>query len=106
MLGVSRILLSSSSRDVAMRGFHTSARRMANSAPLPSRKPVGAFRSGLFGFLLGTAITGASVYSYLVGEYKASNELLTEDIYTLQASVTRLTNYVRNLEQRVQEKKK
>ena len=35
----------------------------------------------LFGFLFGTVLSGSAVYSYLVGEYKASNDLLTEDIY-------------------------
>jgi hypothetical protein len=104
MLGASRLLLSGSSK--AARTFHTSARRMADAAPLPAKRPLGAFRGGLFGFLLGTVLSGTAVYSYLLGEYKTSNELLTEDIYTLQASVTRLTSYVQNLEQRLQEKKK
>lgn len=35
----------------------------------------------LFGFLFGTVLSGSAVYSYLVAEYKASNDLLTEDIY-------------------------
>ena len=35
----------------------------------------------LFGFLLGSTLSGAGVYSYVVSEYKTSNELLTEDIY-------------------------
>jgi hypothetical protein len=35
----------------------------------------------LFGFLLGTAGTGAGMYYYVLDEYKVSNELLTEDIY-------------------------
>lgn len=103
MLGASRMLFRSS---VAARGFSTTSRRMADAAPLPARKPMGAFRGGLFGFLFGTVLSGSAVYSYLVSEYKTSNDLLTEDIYTLQASVTRLTNYVQNLETRIQEKKK
>jgi len=37
--------------------------------------------SRLFGFLLGTTLAGASVYYYILAEYKVSNELLTEDIY-------------------------
>jgi hypothetical protein len=35
----------------------------------------------LFGFLLGTAAAGAGMYYYVLGEYRVSNELLTEDIY-------------------------
>lgn len=35
----------------------------------------------LFGFLFGSVLAGGAVYSYVLQEYKASNELLTEDIY-------------------------
>lgn len=37
--------------------------------------------SRLFGFLFGCVLSGGAVYSYLVQEYKTSNDLLTEDIY-------------------------
>ncbi|RSL63493.1 hypothetical protein CEP53_004416 [Fusarium sp. AF-6] len=104
----SRVFISSS-RALAARGFHTSARRMADAAPLPARKPMGAFRGGssvsLFGFLLGSFLSGSAAYSYLLKEYKTANDLLTEDIYTLQASVTRLSNYVQALETKTQGKK-
>lgn len=33
------------------------------------------------GFLLGSSLAGAGVYSYLLKEYKLANELLTDDIY-------------------------
>jgi hypothetical protein len=39
------------------------------------------FTNSLFGFLLGSTLAGASVYYYILEEYKVSNELLTEDIY-------------------------
>ncbi|KAF3344981.1 hypothetical protein VdG2_07167 [Verticillium dahliae VDG2] len=66
----------------AARTFQTSATlRDAVATPLPARKPVGAFRGGLLGFFAGSSLAGAGVYSYLVKEYKLSNELLTEDIY-------------------------
>ena len=35
----------------------------------------------LFGFFMGSTLAGAGVYYYVLQEYKASNELLTEDIY-------------------------
>lgn len=35
----------------------------------------------LFGFFLGSTLAGGAVYYYAIQEYKASNELLTEDIY-------------------------
>ncbi|EHK26346.1 uncharacterized protein TRIVIDRAFT_35262 [Trichoderma virens Gv29-8] len=102
----SRILASGTRRALSSRSFHASARRMDDSAPLPARKPMGTFRGGLFGFLFGSVLGGGSVYSYVLQEYKASNELLTEDIYTLQASVTRLTNHVKVLEEKIQQKRK
>lgn len=35
----------------------------------------------IFGFLFGSVATGAGMYYYVMDEYRASNELLTEDIY-------------------------
>ncbi|KAK0383221.1 hypothetical protein NLU13_9134 [Sarocladium strictum] len=93
----SRIL---ASRLAGARSFHASARRMADAVPLPAKRPLGAFRGGLFGFLFGSVLSGGAVYSYLVQEYKTSNDLLTEDIYTLRQSVNSLTNYVQALEQK------
>lgn len=34
----------------------------------------------LFGFLLGSSVSGGAAYLYLLEEYKVSNELLTEDV--------------------------
>ncbi|CRK33711.1 hypothetical protein BN1708_019290, partial [Verticillium longisporum] len=70
-----------------------------------------------------SSLAGAGVYSYLVKEYKLSNELLTEDIYcpfthdmyaedhpadqvvssiqALQAAVQRVTVYVQTLEEKM-----
>ncbi|RMZ83309.1 hypothetical protein DV738_g1168, partial [Chaetothyriales sp. CBS 135597] len=72
----------------------------------PVKKPVGAFRAGLFGFLLGTTVAGASVYYYILEEYKVSNEVLSEDIFALQAAVQRTHAYVLELEKKLDEKKK
>ncbi|KAH9996938.1 hypothetical protein F4779DRAFT_606708 [Xylariaceae sp. FL0662B] len=89
--------ISSSTR--AARGFHSTARNLADdAAALPARKPVGAFRGGLFGFLLGSTLAGFSVYGYVLREYKASNELLSGDIYSLQATCHRLNSYCQALE--------
>ncbi|KAI2776058.1 hypothetical protein F4815DRAFT_368309 [Daldinia loculata] len=86
----------------ATRSFHATARTMADATtPLPVRKPVGAFRGGLFGFLLGSTLAGAGIYGYVIREYKASNELLTEDIYALQAACQRLNTYVEQLEEKM-----
>ncbi|KAL3418989.1 HIT zinc finger [Phlyctema vagabunda] len=91
----------------AIRSFQSSSSKLAELAtPLPVRKPVGAFRGGLFGFLLGSTLSGAGVYYYVLEEYKISNELLTEDIYSLQASVQRVHTYVQTLEEKLGELEK
>ncbi|KIV80177.1 hypothetical protein PV11_07697 [Exophiala sideris] len=90
----------------ASRSFQTSSRRFAETVAVPVKRPVGAFRGGLFGFLLGSTLAGASVYYYILEEYKVSNELLTEDIYALQAAVQRIHSYVTELENKVSQIKK
>ncbi|KAJ9164811.1 hypothetical protein NKR19_g1007 [Coniochaeta hoffmannii] len=89
----------------AARTFQTSARRCdtASTAPvLPARKPVGAFRGGLFGFFLGSTLAGSAVYYYVLQEYKTSNELLTGDIYALQHAVERVSKYLSTLEDKME----
>ncbi|KAI0457712.1 hypothetical protein F5B21DRAFT_462813 [Xylaria acuta] len=84
------------------RNFHATSRTLADAATaLPVRRPVGAFRGGLFGFLLGSTLAGGGVYGYTLRDYKASNELLTEDIYALQAACQRLNAYVKALEEKM-----
>jgi hypothetical protein len=46
------------------------------------------------------------MYYYVIDEYRVSNELLTEDIYALQAAVQRIEGYVRTLEEKVGSKRK
>lgn len=36
--------------------------------------------SRLFGFLTGAVVAGASVYYYVLGDYRVSNEMLNDDI--------------------------
>jgi len=95
-------------RQSPFRTFATSPRRLetvvAAPTPVPVKKPVGAFRGGLTGFLLGTVLSGAGMYYYVLQEYRVSNELLTEDIYNLQATVQRVEAYVKVLEDKVEKK--
>jgi len=68
------------------RSFHRSATIReaiaAGTVPnVPVKKPVGAFRGGIFGFLLGSTSAFAGLYYYVLDEYKFSNGILTEDIY-------------------------
>ncbi|KAH7110112.1 hypothetical protein B0J11DRAFT_544654 [Dendryphion nanum] len=98
-----------SSRPIA-RGFHTAQPLKAEAVVAPTvapvKKPVGAFRGGLFGFLLGATSAGAGMYYYVIDEYRISNELLTEDIYALQSAVQRIEGYVKTLEEKVGSKRK
>ncbi|KAK3207186.1 hypothetical protein GRF29_103g111173 [Pseudopithomyces chartarum] len=90
-----------------IRSFQTSsALRQEVVTAAPVRKPVGAFRGGLFGFLLGATTAGAGMYYYVIDEYRVSNELLTEDIYALQSAVQRIESYVKTLEEKVDVRKK
>jgi hypothetical protein len=57
------------------------------------RRPIGGFRGGLFGFILGVTLTGAVGYYYLLDEYHAASSLLLNSVEELQAS----TNRVRRL---------
>ncbi|SMR63709.1 unnamed protein product [Zymoseptoria tritici ST99CH_3D1] len=91
--------------NAARRNFQTSRRMMADVVVTP-KKPIGAFRGSLLGFLLGTVLAGSGLYYYVVDEYKVSNTLLTEDIYALQSAVQRLEGYVKNIEEEVKTTKK
>ncbi|KAB8235240.1 hypothetical protein BDV23DRAFT_159774 [Aspergillus alliaceus] len=91
----------------ARRSFSTSPSvREAAGSTLPTKKPVGAFRGGIFGFLTGTIVAGASVYYYILGEYRVTNEMLAEDIYALQAATQKLQTYIGELETKVDQLRK
>lgn len=61
--------------------LHPDTAAAAVAATPPIRKPAGAFRSGIVGFLLGSTLAGVATWFYIMEEYRVSNELLTEDIY-------------------------
>jgi len=60
----------------------------------------------LFGFLLGCVVSGGAVYSYVLAQYRAANDVLVEDVYALQASVTRLAGVLQGIEEQSIEGKK
>ncbi|CCX32542.1 hypothetical protein FPQ18DRAFT_256212 [Pyronema domesticum] len=88
---------------ILRRTFATSSplRNAATEAVAPVKKPVGAFRGGIFGFLLGSTVTGTASYFYIYEEYKLANDLLTEDIDALRSSTQRLEMHLRALEEKV-----
>ncbi|BCR92497.1 uncharacterized protein ACHE_80397A [Aspergillus chevalieri] len=63
------------------RYFSTSPALKNTGSTLPAKKPVGAFRGGVLGFLAGSVTAGTLVYYYILQEYRTANEMLSEDIY-------------------------
>ncbi|KAL2809668.1 hypothetical protein BJX63DRAFT_345936 [Aspergillus granulosus] len=94
------------SKSAATRHFSSSPFLKEAQATLPAKKPVGAFRGGLFGFLSGALVAGGVVYYYILGEYRVSNNMLTEDIYALQSATQKLQTYISELETRVDQLQK
>ncbi|RJE17911.1 hypothetical protein PHISCL_09752 [Aspergillus sclerotialis] len=92
--------------NIQPRSFTTSTILRDSSSALPAKKPVGAFRGGLFGFLTGTIVAGSAVYYYILSEYRVSNEMLTEDIFALQAATQKLQTYIMELENKVDQLQK
>ena len=91
----------------ATRAFRPALPRTAPvSEPLPIRKPFGAMRAGLFGFLLGTTLTAAAVYYYILQEYKMSNEILTGNIQSVGDNILRVHSHVQMLENKLAELEK
>ncbi|KAJ5773270.1 hypothetical protein N7457_008166 [Penicillium paradoxum] len=86
---------------VGIRSFSSSRVRWESAAPLPSSKPVGAFRGGVFGFLAGSVAASASVYFYILAEYRLANEMLSDDIAALQTATIKLQSYITELESKV-----
>ncbi|OQD74176.1 hypothetical protein PENDEC_c012G05168 [Penicillium decumbens] len=87
-------------RRVVGRPFSVSRPRW-EAAALPAKKPVGAFRGGVFGFLTGAVVAGASVYYYILNDYRVSNEMLSDDIGALQSATMKLQSYITELEGKV-----
>ncbi|KAH0291235.1 hypothetical protein M436DRAFT_56225 [Aureobasidium namibiae CBS 147.97] len=97
-----RLAAALSTPAMTRRSFQSSARLLeVPVGAMPVRKPVGAFRGGVLGFLSGATISGGALYYYVIDEYRVSNELLTEDIYALQSAVSRIEGYVKSLEEKV-----
>ncbi|KAJ5093851.1 hypothetical protein N7456_009712 [Penicillium angulare] len=84
---------------VIARPFSVSRPRW-EAAPLPARKPVGAFRGGILGFLSGGVAAGASVYYYVLDDYRVANEMLNDDIIALQSATMKLQKYLTELEKK------
>ncbi|KAK9370390.1 hypothetical protein V1509DRAFT_345926 [Lipomyces kononenkoae] len=69
----------------------------ATPTPKP-RRPVGGVRGALFGFFLGTTLTGLFGYYYVIDIYRDSNSLLLEDLLHLQRHVSKVEDRIKELE--------
>ncbi|KAK4048653.1 hypothetical protein OIV83_004623 [Microbotryomycetes sp. JL201] len=56
------------------------------------RRPVGAFRGGLIGFLLGSTIVGLIGYTQLLDTYTKHSAELSQSISSLRASIQRINS--------------
>ncbi|KAK9455657.1 hypothetical protein V1511DRAFT_498375 [Dipodascopsis uninucleata] len=70
------------------RQFSAAAIRRAEAATFSAKRPVGGIRGGIFGFLLGSTLTGFFGYYYVLDMYRESNALLLQDLLELQRHVT------------------
>ncbi|KAF9331831.1 hypothetical protein BG006_005293 [Podila minutissima] len=92
---------SSAIRLAARRQFTTSAvaRSEQASAPVVSyKRPVGGFRGGILGFLIGATAAGGAGYYYLLEEYQTASNLLLSSVEDLQASTNKVRDYAKKIE--------
>ncbi|KAK9448998.1 uncharacterized protein V1518DRAFT_433337 [Limtongia smithiae] len=86
---------------ITRRTFSSSAPRFAETvaaAPAKRGRPIGGFRGGLFGFLLGTTATGLAGYYYVAETQREATALVLEDMLQLERHVAAVEAHVKALE--------
>ncbi|CAG8468749.1 1859_t:CDS:2 [Ambispora gerdemannii] len=63
-----------------------------------SKKPIGGFRGGLIGFLLGVTLASGAGYVYLMDDYHAASNLLLSSVEELQLSTNKVRDYAKKIE--------
>ncbi|KAF9167507.1 hypothetical protein DFQ26_004461 [Actinomortierella ambigua] len=85
-----------------MRSFSTSAVARAEASTttpvVTYKRPVGGFRGGILGFLLGATAAGAAGYYYLLEEYQTASNLLLASVEDLQTSTNKVRDYAKKIE--------
>ncbi|CAG8516344.1 4896_t:CDS:2 [Paraglomus brasilianum] len=66
--------------------------------PQTQKKPIGGFRGGLIGFLLGLTVAGGTGYYYLFDDYHAASNLLLSVVEELQKSTNKVRDYTSKIE--------
>ncbi|KAK3817912.1 MAG: hypothetical protein JOS17DRAFT_758025 [Linnemannia elongata] len=88
-------------RIASRRHFSSSAvARSEQSAPVVVnyKRPVGGFRGGILGFLIGATAAGGAGYYYLLEEYQTASNLLLSSVEDLQASTNKVRDYAKKIE--------
>ncbi|CCL99259.1 uncharacterized protein FIBRA_01274 [Fibroporia radiculosa] len=97
----------SSSRPVSSRivGRHLSTTNVIRDATAPNvgilpppKKPVGAFRGGVVGFLFGFSLASSLAAYHLLEEYKMASAALQASVEELQMSTAKVSAHVRRIE--------
>ncbi|ORY73595.1 hypothetical protein BCR35DRAFT_354043 [Leucosporidium creatinivorum] len=71
----------------------------AEPAPVARvRRPVGAFRGGLIGFLLGTTLVGGYGYFQLLDDYSQASSLLLLSVEELKTSTEQMASHIQRIE--------
>ncbi|KAG0365584.1 hypothetical protein BC939DRAFT_498715 [Gamsiella multidivaricata] len=89
-------------RVASRRHFSSSAVARAEQAVVPPvvtyKRPVGGFRGGILGFLLGATVAGGAGYYYLLEEYQTASSLLLSSVEDLHASTNKVRDYAKKIE--------
>ncbi|KAJ2799439.1 hypothetical protein H4R20_004440 [Coemansia guatemalensis] len=75
----------------------TAAARPAQQMP-KKKRPIGGFRGGLVGFLLGVTSAGAFGFVYLIEEYQKATGLVLSSVDELEKSSLKVKEYVKKIE--------
>ncbi|KAF8526143.1 hypothetical protein JB92DRAFT_2700902 [Gautieria morchelliformis] len=90
-----------------LRSFSSSNVGRAESAPSaapdlgtiqPQKRPVGGFRGGVFGFLLGFSVASAFASYHLLDEYKLASNTLQTSVEELQVNIQKVSAHIRRIE--------
>ncbi|KAF9931068.1 hypothetical protein FBU30_010897 [Linnemannia zychae] len=87
-------------RIASRRHFSSSAVARAEQTPVVVnyKRPIGGFRGGILGFLVGATAAGAAGYYYLLEEYQTASNLLLSSVEDLQASTNKVRSYAMKIE--------
>ncbi|KAF9082806.1 hypothetical protein BGX29_006848 [Mortierella sp. GBA35] len=89
-------------RIASRRHFSSSAMARAEQASTPVvvnyKRPVGGFRGGILGFLIGATAAGGAGYYYLLEEYQTASNLLLSSVEDLQVSTNKVRDYAKKIE--------